>query len=95
MPEVNAESREEPSEHDKFDGDADEECEEEILRVVCRACNQLSMVRVVHYPKPTIGRIRSWNVWPELEPGGDQMVLPSVEPYLPGGSQYFQAIGFT
>ena len=95
MPEVNAENREEPSEHDEFDGDADEESEEKIVRVICRACNRLSMVRVAHYPKPTIGCIMKWNIWPELEPGADQMVLPAVEPYLPGGSLYLEAIGFT
>jgi hypothetical protein len=95
MPEVHTGSDEEPAARDTFDGDADDEREEEVLRVICRACNTRSMVRVAHYPKPSIGRIRNWNVWPELEPGGDQRLLPAVEPYLPGGSHFFEAMGFT
>jgi hypothetical protein len=91
------ETAEEPSERDKFDGDTfdEEEEREEQIRIICRQCNRLTMVRVVHYPKPSIRRIMTWVLWPELEPDADQMVLPAVEPYLPGGSLYHEAMGFT
>ena len=93
------ETSEESSERDPFDGDTSDEEEEreeqEKVRIVCRQCNRLTMVRVLHYPKPSIRRIMTWILWPELEPDADQMVLPAVEPYLPGGSLYLEAIGFT
>ena len=95
MPEVQVESREEPSKTDKFDGDTGVESEEKIIRVICRAVQPAFDGAGAYYPKPSIGRIMKWSIWPELEPGGDQMVLPAVEPYLPDGSLYLQAIGFT
>ncbi len=86
------------SKQDKFDGDADEEIEsndDEAIRIICRTCKTRSMVRRVHYPKPSIARINQWTVWPELERDADQRLLPEVEPYLPGGSLYVEATGFT
>ena len=91
------EREEQADEPDDFFLDAGEEEEEapaELMRVVCSACQRLTLVRVKHYPKPTIRRIMSWTLWPELRRDADQLVLPAVEPYLPGGDLYLEAIGF-
>ena len=94
MPETETnEGDDESPEHDKFDGDTDEDSE--TIRIICSECKTRTLVRVEHYPKPTIRRIMTRNIWPELEPDAKQPLLPAVEPYLAGGSLYMEAMGFT
>ena len=96
MREVKEDARAAPESGDDRPADEESESDEQERKVYirCHKCNQMTMAKVEHVPKPSWRRIMTWILWRELDPDARQMVFPEVEPYLRASDIHYEPMRF-